>query len=112
MKLARPTYTQLTVTAHCGHLPLQSIPSEQSHAFLLSGTHPADTRPLCSPPLSTYLRGQAAQLATRLSESASLPRLNGSSTARSTAAALGTSLFEITWAAHFEVHTRLLEPTA
>ena len=34
MKLARPTYTQLTVTAHCGHLPLQSIPSEQSHAFL------------------------------------------------------------------------------
>ena len=27
MKLARPTYTQLTVTAHCGHLPLQSIPS-------------------------------------------------------------------------------------
>ena len=34
MKLARPTYTQVTVTAHCGHLPLQSIPSEQSHAFL------------------------------------------------------------------------------
>ena len=73
------------------------------HVFRSAGS-PARLVPLCSPPLSSYVREQAARLSqSALGFAERSSNSTGTNPLFSAAGAIGRGIFELAWSSHFEV---------